>query len=177
MKKCCCCGEGAGGEGTRGAAVVHFFRETATPYFRLALSMYLNIGCVRNCAHCVFVFAVLLTFSTAPRNSNASLNQPKQRYAYITMTALESVDCVPTRSAGDDGALYLERRPETLCWAGAGDSASLSAAHWPLGVLAAVVLTAYSVGYPLASLLFIYCQFFHKQNAAPSVLERQAIDR
>jgi hypothetical protein len=90
------------------------------------------------------------------------------------MTALESVDCVPTGSAGDDGALYLERRPETLCWAGAGDSASLSVAHWPLGVLAAVVLAAYSVGYPLASLLFIYCQFFHKQNAAPSVLERHS---
>ena len=94
------------------------------------------------------------------------------------MTALESVDCVPTGSGSDDGALYLERRPETLCWAGAAAGASHWAAHLPLGVLAAIVLSAYSVGYPLASLFFIYCQFFHKQHAAANVphARRSALD-
>ena len=74
-------------------------------------------------------------------------------YAYITMTALESVDCV--QSPGSAG-LWLERRPETRCWA--SSSSGIGAAHWPLAVLATIVLVIYSVGYPLCSCVFIYYQ-------------------
>ena len=110
--------------------VKDIFTLYITPYFRLAMFMFLNVG-----------------------------------YAYITMTALESVDCVhlQTNGGSDDGALWLERRPETRCWADSVDG-NAGAAHWPLGVLALLTLVLYSVCYPICSLLFVYWQFFYKPS-------------
>ena len=97
-------------------------------------------------------------------------------YAYITMTALGSVDCISLKSNGgvreqsSGTGLWLEQRPETRCWAagsgGGGDAAHvpLGAEHMPLGVLALLVLVFYSVGYPVTSFVFIYFQFFHNTD-------------
>ena len=105
-------------------------------------------------------------------------------YAYITMSALESIDCVPMQQQekGASRALWLERRPETLCWTETMHDAGLGATHWPLGVLAIFVLIFYSVGYPLVSLAFIYWQFFHRRDGASAsekhaVLVEQAADQ
>jgi hypothetical protein len=86
-------------------------------------------------------------------------------YAFVTMSALRSVHCIPLETnrplgsgsgSGVDEVLYLASDNEVRCWTwGSANEASLFTQQ----ALAVVTLVLYCVGYPIGSFLFLSCQF------------------